>query len=31
MALIWFAGARRRFAGPPEVMMRKASGASDAD
>jgi len=31
MAIIWFAGARSRFAGPPEVMMRKASGASEAD
>ena len=31
MAIIWFAGARSRFAGPPDVMMRKASGASDAD
>jgi len=26
MAVIWFGGARRRFAGPPEAMMRKAGG-----
>jgi amino acid transporter len=30
MALIWFGGVRTRFAGPPDVMMRKASGAPGA-
>jgi hypothetical protein len=30
MAVIWFGGARSRFAGPPEVLMQKAGGARGA-
>jgi len=30
MAIIWFARAKDRFAGPPEVLMQKAGATPDA-